>query len=264
MLTIDKDRLLKSIQAVGVRPGDGLLVHSAIQFLGQPTGGMCTYLETLQELLGPHGTLAVPAFNFGFARGEPFDPQTTPAVGMGVFSEYVRQQRDARRTPHPMQSLAVMGYHADDLAQRDTPSAFDPGSAFDRMLDLGFKVLLLGADIDAISMLHYCEQRASVPYRYWKDFRGLVRNGAKWEIRTYRMFVRDLEADPRLSLAPVKTLLQARDQWYSLPVNYGHIALCQLRHFVAAVDHFLRDDPWSLLTNREHVLAHYQGTHPDR
>ena len=123
---------------------------------------------------------------------------------MGVFSEFIRQVLPgARRTPHPMQSLAVLGHYATDLTNRDTLSAFDPGSAFERMLELDFKLLLLGADARAVSMFHYCEQRAKVPYRYWKDFTGEVITSTGWQTRTYRMFVRDLEIKPQLTLDPV-------------------------------------------------------------
>lgn len=260
MVEVTKEEVITALKALGVQVGDGLLVHSAIQFLGRPRGGVGMYLEALWEALngeieivsGPRakGTLVVPAFNFAFARGEPYDPQTTPSQGMGVFSELVRQHPAACRTAHPMQSLAVIGHYADDLAGRDTLSAFDPGSAFERMLQLDFKLLLLGADIQAVSMLHYCEQRANVPYRYWKDFSGLVKTPHGWERRTYRMFVRDLDLDPHIELYPVQTLLESRHQWRSTPLNYGRISLCRLTDFVAAVDEFLAQDPWSLVVNR--------------
>jgi len=196
------------------------------------------------------GTLVVPTFNFAFARGEPYDPMTTPSAGMGAFSEYVRQLPEARRTPHPMQSLAVIGRHTDDLASRDTPSAFDPGSAFERLLQLDFKLLLLGADIQAVSMLHYSEQRARVPYRYWKDFSGQVKTAQGWQELSYRMFVRDLEIDAHIQLYPVQARLEQRDLWHSVPLNYGQVAACRLVDFVAAVDEFLARDPWSLVVNR--------------
>src|SRR3990172_8355162 len=123
-------QVVEALSAVGVRVGDGLLVHSALQYLGRPQGGVGMYYAALRTALeGPgsgagtaafpkrltQGTLAVPAFNFSFARGEPYDPQRTPAEGMGAFSEYIRQRPEARRTSHPMQSLAVIGRHADDL-----------------------------------------------------------------------------------------------------------------------------------------------------
>jgi len=250
MREVTRDQIVTALQDVGIQSGDGILVHSSIQFLGRPIGGVGTYLEALHAVLGPEGTIAVPTFNFAFARGEKYDPQNTPSTGMGAFSEYVRQQPEAKRTTHPMQSLVVMGNHADDLSSCDTPSAFGPGSAFERMLDLDFKILLLGANINAISLLHYSEQRSQVPYRYWKDFTGEVKMGAGWFTRTYRMYVRDLEIEPHIDLKPVQARLEESDQWSSTTLNYGHISQCRAQDFVDAVDHFLTTDPWSLVTNK--------------
>ena len=260
MLQVTVEQAVAALQATGIKPGDGVLVHSAIQYLGQPQGGVGMYYTALCQALDipvgltpappGSGTLAVPAFNFAFARGEPYDPQSTPAVGMGTLSEYVRQQAEARRTPHPMQSLAVVGRYAADLADRDTPSAFDPGSTYERMLELDFKLVLLGASIQAVSMLHYCEQRLQVPYRYWKDFTGFYRTPHGWEQRTYRMFARDLQLDPKIELYPVQRLLQDEGKWQSAPLNYGQVASCRLVDFVAVVDRCLEQDAWLLVTNR--------------
>ena len=274
MQDVTKEQLLVALETVGFQPGDGALVHSAIQYLGRPVGGVGIYLEALCSILDMRelrmenrewsensdqsrlstldsrilgGTLAVPAFNFAFARGEPYDPQSTPSQGMGAFSEYVRRHPAALRTPHPMQSLAVIGHYAADLAGRDTPSAFDPGSAFERMLELDFKLLLLGADVQSVSLVHYSEQRAHVPYRYWKDFTGPVKTPDGWQTRTYRMFARDLEVDPRLDLLPIQALLQSRDLWHTVPLHYGQIATCRLADFVAAADELLAKDPWALV-----------------
>jgi aminoglycoside 3-N-acetyltransferase len=250
MHEVSDRQVLETLNAVGIRKGDGLLIHSAVHFLGQPAGGIAMYYETISAVLEPDGTIAVPAFNFDFARGVNFDPQETPSKGMGVFSEYIRQLPETRRTPHPMQSLAVIGRYADDLAQRDTLSAFDLGSPFQRMLELDFKLLLLGADVQSVSILHYSEQKAAVPYRYWKEFEGSVRTSDSWQKRTYRLFARDLDLDPKISLQPVQERLQSQGLWSSRPLNYGKVAACRLVDFVSAVDDFLQDDPWSLVTNR--------------
>ncbi len=255
MLRVTCDQVVAALQAVGVCSGDGLLIHSAIQYLGRPVEGLETYWAAFWQVLGEDGTLATPAFNFAFARGEPYDPQTTPSVGMSVFSEYVRQRPEARRTSHPMQSLAVVGRYAVDLASRDTPSAFDPGSPFERMVQLGFKVLLLGADIDAVSMIHYSEQRLQVPYRYWKEFTGQVRTGGEWQERTYRMYVRDMAMDVHLTLHPVMETMRQRLQWQETTLNYGKIASFHLMDFVTVLEEFLCADPWSLTLNREEAIS---------
>ena len=257
MHEVTVEQVIVILRHLGIQAGDGLLVHSALQFLGRPAGGLNpakVYFDALCIVLDIHpqssrGTFAVPTFNFSFAKGEPYDSQTSPSQGMGIFSEYVRQQLGARRTSHPMQSLAVIGAYAADLAGRDTPSAFDPSSVFDRMLELDFKLLLLGTDIQAVSIIHYSEQRARVPYRYWKDVTGQVKNPSTgdWETRTYRMYVRDLEEDPQLKLYRIQEVLQSRGQWAAQPLNYGYISTCRLLDFVAAADELLAADPWVLV-----------------
>ena len=265
MQPVHLNQIIQALQTIGIQANDGLLVHSAVQFLGKPEGGIGIYLEAIQAVIGPQGTLAVPAFNFTFAKSGQYDPQETPSGGMGAFSEYVRQHPQARRTTHPMQSVAVIGRYADELARLDTPSAFDPGSAFERMLELDFKLLLLGAEVHAISMLHYSEQRANVPYRYWKDFSGQIcRRGAgaapAWETHTYRMFVRHLQIDPYLRLDPIQRMLEERRQWRSTSLNYGTITAFRMADFVAATDELLADDPWALVANRPLLEDEQQTT----
>lgn len=247
---LTRTQLNDALRAVGVQQGNGLLVHSALQLLGRPQGGLQMVLDTILGTIGPEGTLAVPAFPFTFNRSVDYDPLTTPSKGMGAFSEFVRRQPDARRTTHPMQSLALLGKNAAELAQRDTLSAFDDGSVFDRMVQLGFKLLLLGADIQASSIVHYSEQRAKVPYRYWKDFAGRIKVGDQWQTRTYRMFVRDLDLNPELKLAPIQHVLELNNQWHSSPLNFGEIACCRLTDFVVAADALLASNPWALVANR--------------
>ena len=250
MREVTQEQVAGCLKSLGVEEGDGLLVHSAVQFLGRPTGGLGMYLDAIQAVIGPRGTVVVPTFNFAFTCGKPYDPLHTPSAGMGAFSEYVRQHPQACRTMHPMQSVAVVGFHAEDLASRDTLSAFDPGSAFERMLELDFKLLLLGADSRAVSMFHYCEQLAEVPYRYWKDFTGNVQTTQGWQTRTYRLFVRYLDPQPQLTLDPVVADMQARREWVSCPLNYGQVTVCRLKDFVAVAGRLLAEDPWCVVTNR--------------
>ncbi len=298
MRKIHSEELIHILESLGIQGGDGLLIHSAVQYLGQPEsrdtdqnypgkpqneqtapGGakvasVGIYYDAVCQVINchpfsvgtaeqrplrspqgstlPQGTLAVPTFNFSFGRGEVYDPKNTPSQGMGVFSEYVRNRPQAMRTLHPMQSIAVVGLWAPDLVSRDTASAFDPGSAFERMLELDFKLLLLGADIQAVSMVHYSEQRAQVPYRYWKDFTGpVIRSGDSInpETRTYRMYVRNLDINPQLNLHPIQEELERSSLWHSVAVNYGKISTCRLTDFVTITDQLLKKNPWILVSN---------------
>jgi aminoglycoside 3-N-acetyltransferase len=213
------------------------------------------YLEGLKEAVGLHqdpptGTIVVPTFNFSFAQGEDYNPQTAPSVNMGAFSEYVRQQPAARRTSHPLQSFAVIGADTDLLVGLDTRCAFDDGSAVDHMVRHDYKLLLLGADIQAAAILHYSEQRVGVPYRYWKDFNGKILRNDTWEFAIYSMYVRDMEMDARLEIYEVETVLREEGKWSSVDLNYGKISLVSLVNFVEVTSGLLQADPWCFVTNK--------------
>jgi aminoglycoside N3'-acetyltransferase len=245
--------LLARLRDLGVASGETLVIHGALQFFGRPVGGVGLYLDVLQELVGAAGTLVAPTFTFGFARGEPFDPAVTPSKGMGAFAEALRTHPAARRTPHPLQSLAALGRRAADLAARDTLGAFDPGSAWEALADA--RILLLGADVDAVSLVHLAEGRQAVPYRFWKDFSGPVSTPTGWQTCTYRMFARRLDLDPQLTLHSIQADLEGRGEWQEAPLNFGRIATCRAADFLAAVHTALDADPWALLANRAAVLA---------
>lgn len=63
------------------------------------------------------------------------------------------------------------------------------------------------------------------------------------------MYVRDLEIKPDLTLEPVVDYMTARQEWKSVPLNYGRITTCRLRDFTHAAEVFLLENPWSLVTN---------------
>ncbi len=254
MQNVSTEQVYTLLRQAGVQPGDGVLVHSALQFLGRPEDGLDTYLAALKQAVGigedaAQGTIAVPTFNFAFARGEDYNPQTTPAVNMGVFSEFFRQQPDVYRTTHPMQSFALMGKDAQRLAALDTPCAFDDGSAVDAMVQSSYKLVLLGADIQAASVVHYAEQRVGVPYRYWKDFSGRIWREGSWQQATYCMYVRDMDIDARLEIYQIDDGLNARKDLFSFPLNYGRISVCRLDDFVSVAMEMLRENPWCFVTN---------------
>jgi aminoglycoside 3-N-acetyltransferase len=254
MLRLSCSQVVEALQAVGLGPGDGVMTHASIQFLGLPEGGVGMYYAAFDQVLnlrGGIGTLVVPAFNFGFAHGQVFDQANTPSEEMGALAEYVRRLPEARRSPHPMHSVAAVGRYAQELASIDTSGAFDPGSVFERLLERDFKLLLLGADVYYTTMIHYCERRLNVPYRYWKDFTGEVRlDGQPAQVRTYRMFARDLDLDPDVNATPVRLELERRGLWRSADLNYGQIASCRFRDFVTATEDLLMADPWALVKNR--------------
>lgn len=154
--------------------------------------------EGLQKLVGQVGTLLFPAFNWDFCKGVGFDYYKTP-VRTGAWSKAVLRRNDFARTAHPLYSFAVWGHHREALLNNQSADSFGPGTVFELLYEWNAKLLAVGLPaLKGASYIHHVEQTTGVPYRYNKTFTAEYTDAAGvCEIRTYGMYVRDLEKDPR-------------------------------------------------------------------
>ncbi len=238
------DRCLTKME---ISSGELVMVHSSLLGLGQLNHQRMSdapklIADLLLDRIGPTGTLVVPALNFGFCRGKTFDRQHTPSEKMGLLSEYVRCLPNAVRSRHPMQSVAAVGPLAERICEPDTPSAFDKGSSFDFMIGINARLLLLGATFQAATVIHYAEQMVGVPYRLWKTFSGTYIDSGQELVKQYRMYVRDLEMDPKLEMSSIESELIARNQLVRLTLGAGQVRSCTFQDLVGACNDCLRRD----------------------
>jgi aminoglycoside 3-N-acetyltransferase len=127
--------------------------------------------EAIRAVIGTNGTLVVPTFTQQVGGyGVDFHYETTPCQ-TGIFSEWVRNHPQSIRSLHPVFSVAAMGPRAEDVCHDVSPVAFGWDSAFDRMHQIGGKLVCLGFDYytgHIVSTMHYVETRSGVPYYYNK------------------------------------------------------------------------------------------------
>jgi len=95
-------------------------------------------------------------------------------------------------------------------------------------------------------VIHYSEQHVGVPYRYWKDFTGPYCDQGQQEEKAYRMYVRDLEIDPKLKMDPIEQELSVRKQLQRESLGGGLVRFCSFQNLIAAADDCLARDPWCL------------------
>lgn len=168
---ITRSGLADDLRRLGLERGDTVLVHSAMSRVGWVPGGAPGLLEVFRKVLGPEGTLAAPTFPFTGSllehlRSEPvFDVERTPSR-MGALSEAVRTHPEAVRSRGPTHSVAAIGLAARFLtkAHRYSAGPCDEHSPFVRLQSVRGKVLLLGVDFRACTLLHAAEELARVPF----------------------------------------------------------------------------------------------------
>ena len=152
--------------ALGIQPGDALLMHSSMKALGTDATPEA-FLEGLQAYLGPEGTLLLPALTYESVTPErPLFRIAATEPCVGLLPRVFRRLPGVRRSLHPTHSCCARGRLAEALTSRhalDT-TPVGPNSPFRLLADAGGKILMVGDINDHCTFMHGMEEIAGAPY----------------------------------------------------------------------------------------------------
>jgi aminoglycoside 3-N-acetyltransferase len=174
--------LSDGFRALGVAPGDVVMVHASLRAIGEIAGGPDQVHLALKDCLTMDGTLMMyagcPQYYDEVGRGNltpdeerevldrlpPFDPETArSARDHGALVELLRTWPGSR-VNHHVTRFVVWGRQAEYLiSQQPWNYALGAGSALERFAELDGKILLLGCDHDTVTFLHYAEHIVDIP-----------------------------------------------------------------------------------------------------
>ncbi len=200
----------ETLRESGIKAGDVLYVASDIagivvdarRELGISTGEdralFCDgIVNALQEVVGQKGQLLFPVFSWDFCKGETFDYCGTRGK-VGILGNHILLQRpDFARTAHPIYSFMTWGRDTQTLCRMQNQESWGRQSPFAYLHRVEAKQLNLNVSIQrSFTFQHYVEQSLEVPYRYPKYFMGgYINADGEEEVRTYSMYVRDLDIE---------------------------------------------------------------------
>lgn len=160
-----KNDFVHQLAAMGIAPGDTLMVHSSYKSIGSVDGGPDTVLDALSEYLAD-GLLVFPTLSYAAidAAHPLFKVVETPSC-VGILSELFRQRPGVIRSWHPTHSVAAFGRDADVFTagheQCGNPVAID--SPWHKLLERQAKTLFVGTGTACNTMLHGLEDWMNVP-----------------------------------------------------------------------------------------------------
>jgi aminoglycoside 3-N-acetyltransferase len=207
-----RQELAGAFRALGVTPGDTVMVHASVRSVGPIAGGPDQIHLAIKDALTSDGTLLMyagcpegyddigrghlsPAEERAFIDKQPaFDATTArSARDHGALVEFFRTYPGSRVNDH-VARFVVWGRHAEHLlSPQPWDFAFGRGSIFERFVELNGKILLINCDHDNVTFLHYAEHIVEIPdkriavfdvpvlengVRVWKEMREVDTSGA--------------------------------------------------------------------------------------
>lgn len=180
---ITHSQLVRDFKSLGVLPGQVIMLHASVKAVGKVIGGPNVILQALLDVLTPDGTLMmyagwddIPDFILDlppeirqvyYDEHPAFDPATAHAArGYGILVEFLRTFPGTQRSHNPEVSMIALGKHAKWLTQ-DHPMNYGYGldSPLAKLVDIKGHVLMLGAPLDTVTLLHYAENRARLRHK---------------------------------------------------------------------------------------------------
>jgi aminoglycoside 3-N-acetyltransferase len=174
------------------------MVHTSMSALGWVVGGEDTVVLSLLDVLGPRGTLAAYAgwdenpyhlaawpehWRRAYEAELPaYDPGISVADhDVGRIPERIRTWPGATRGEHPEANLVALGPRAAWLVcPHPFDEAYGEGTPLARLVEADGQVLMLGAPLGTLTLLHHAEAIADVPKKRRVSYRiPVLRNGER-------------------------------------------------------------------------------------
>lgn len=255
------ESLTAQLEQMPLKRTDTVLIHSSMKAIGQTEGGADTVLDALMAYFS-QGLLLLPTHTWN-QMGEDypiFDPVTEEAC-VGILPNLFRKREGVLRSLHPTHSMAAFGTGAADYIRgeerNNTPCT--PGGCYDRLKDVGGKILLLGVNHTKNTYIHSVEEVLNVPHRLTDrpvEFLiripdGEGRSGTELKRVWMRRHFNAQQPDVSQEFQKLAQAFYDADAARKVKFGDAECILCDARGIFEVTRHVLAPDPECLVTSPE-------------
>lgn len=162
-----KQQLKDQLESMGLKGDETILIHSSMKAIGAVDGGADTVLDAWMEYF-KDGLLLLPTHTWKTVNADNpvYNPYTTPSC-VGLLTNMFMKRDGVIRSLHPTHSMSGYGKNAAEYLAgeeyNNTPCT--PGGCYDRLKEVGGKVLLVGVGHERNTYIHSVEEVLNVPNR---------------------------------------------------------------------------------------------------
>lgn len=242
--------LIEAFKKLGITKGDILCVHTELFNFDTPLLPRNEFLQTILdcffEVIGKEGTLIMPTFTYSFCKNEVYDKLNSPTK-MGALNEYFRRWGGVKRTNDPIFSFAIKGAK-EELFLKDTTSCFGKNCVYETLRKNNGKIMLFGTYLIGYTFTHYIEEVAKVPYRYFKNFKGILidENNIKHNTNI-DYYVRYIDKNSSISKQQQINILKENNNFNIINFAGSHIVSLESKRYFLDTMRYLKDNPYGLL-----------------
>ena len=271
--SLSQQDIERALRDVGVTDGDLLFAHSSLSALGHIESGADAIINALLAVLGSKGTLVLPTFSrcvffydvelTGDSRIRPYHPDKSPVL-IGRVPQIFLERDGVIRSRHPTHSVGVIGPLSEECIKdhRETDSPAGRRSPLGKLVDLGAKILMLGAPLSSLTFIHLIEDCLNLPFLK-RAYGWIEREDGRLETVAIPRWLPghrnwyDPTADERKLF---RALRAAGWQTQRLDVGLGKLELINAQELFQIAMQVVGDDPTLLLCDDPHCLfcAEYQ------
>ncbi|HEX5847574.1 MAG TPA: aminoglycoside 3-N-acetyltransferase [Rubrobacter sp.] len=203
-MLVTRSELADDLGRLGLGSGSVVMVHCRLSALGRVVGGAEAVVRAIMDVVGPGGTLvaytgwqdAPPddidaldgAERRAYLEGQPvYDPRVALSRrDHGRVPELLRTWPGALHSWHPEAGVAAVGTLAGEItASHPLDDAYGAGTPYARLVELGGRVVMLGAPLDTVTLVHHAEAIAKVPDKRRISYRYPIDEGGERVWRTF-------------------------------------------------------------------------------
>lgn len=191
---VTSGELADALASVGLPAGHVVMVHARLSAFPWIVGGAEGVMRALLDAVGPEGTIAAYAGwednpyhlaewpadrQAAYRKGmPPFDPAVSEARrNHGRLPERIRTWPGACRSVHPEANLVAVGTCAGWLTGSDLDDdPYGEQSPLARIVEADATILLLGAPLSALTLVHHAERIAAAEPKRWASYEMPIRH----------------------------------------------------------------------------------------